>query len=214
MEIDVRDIDEERRDSVLHAIIGHAETISKRRGVEMSHRIINQDPPAPCASHVVDAAQEAADELGLASMKMVSRAYHDALFMAQIAPTGEFSFHVCSLARSAPPSFLVQVVGSNPHLLTLLSSLFPRTPELLLPADVCAHVACLCIWIARWLSHEKTVLGMIFIPCRDGVSHRPDEYSSPEDMAKGIKALALTMAKLAAGPAAAAGDETCDDKEL
>jgi len=138
VEIDVRDIDEERRDSVLGNIIRHAEAISARRGVEMSHKIINQDPPAPCASHVVDAVQESADELGFTSMKMVSRAYHDALFMAQIAPTG-----------------------------------------------------------------------MIFIPCKGGVSHRPDEYSSPEDMARGIKALALTMAKLA-GPAA---DETCDDGE-
>ena len=23
-------------------------------------------------------------------------------------------------------------------------------------------------------------VGMIFIPCRDGVSHRPEEYASPE----------------------------------
>ena len=70
--------------------------------------------------------EEAADDLGLSSMTMVSRAYHDALFMAQIAPTG-----------------------------------------------------------------------MIFIPCRAGVSHRPDEYSSPEHMENGVRTLALAMAKLA-----------------
>ena len=38
---------------------------------------------------------------------------------------------------------------------------------------------------------------MIFIPCKGGVSHRPDEYSSPKDMVHGIKTLALTLAKLA-----------------
>ena len=39
--------------------------------------------------------------------------------------------------------------------------------------------------------------GMIFIPCRGGWSHRPDEYSSPGDIELGVKALALTLARLA-----------------
>jgi len=39
--------------------------------------------------------------------------------------------------------------------------------------------------------------GMIFIPCRGGVSHRPDEYSSPEEIRKGVEVLAHTLAKLA-----------------
>jgi acetylornithine deacetylase/succinyl-diaminopimelate desuccinylase-like protein len=34
---------------------------------------------------------------------------------------------------------------------------------------------------------------MIFIPCRDGVSHRPDEYSSPAQIAAGILVLAKTL---------------------
>jgi N-carbamoyl-L-amino-acid hydrolase len=38
---------------------------------------------------------------------------------------------------------------------------------------------------------------MIFIPCRGGVSHRPDEYSSPEAIARGVAVLALTLAELA-----------------
>jgi len=41
-------------------------------------------------------------------------------------------------------------------------------------------------------------IAMIFIPCRAGVSHRPDEYSSPEAIALGTRVLALTLAKLAA----------------
>jgi len=41
-------------------------------------------------------------------------------------------------------------------------------------------------------------IAMIFIPCRAGVSHRPDEYSTPESIALGTRVLALTLARLAA----------------
>jgi N-carbamoyl-L-amino-acid hydrolase len=58
---------------------------------------------------------------------MVSRAYHDALFMAQISPTA-----------------------------------------------------------------------MIFIPCRDGISHRPDEFASTEAISRGTQLLAEVLRKLAA----------------
>jgi acetylornithine deacetylase/succinyl-diaminopimelate desuccinylase-like protein len=37
---------------------------------------------------------------------------------------------------------------------------------------------------------------MIFIPCKGGVSHRPDEYSTPEQIAKGVAVLAHTLAQL------------------
>lgn len=40
-------------------------------------------------------------------------------------------------------------------------------------------------------------VAMLFIPCRNGVSHRPDEYSSPEAIELGTRVLALTLAKLA-----------------
>ncbi len=39
-------------------------------------------------------------------------------------------------------------------------------------------------------------MAMIFIPCRGGVSHRPDEYAAPEHIAGGIKVLAQTLAEL------------------
>jgi acetylornithine deacetylase/succinyl-diaminopimelate desuccinylase-like protein len=38
---------------------------------------------------------------------------------------------------------------------------------------------------------------MLFIPCRGGVSHRPDEFASPEDIARGVLVLAHTLAWLA-----------------
>ena len=39
--------------------------------------------------------------------------------------------------------------------------------------------------------------GMIFIPCRRGVSHNPDEYAAPEDILTGIDVLTETLATLA-----------------
>lgn len=40
-------------------------------------------------------------------------------------------------------------------------------------------------------------IAMLFIPCRAGVSHRPDEYATPESIALGTRILALALAKLA-----------------
>ena len=41
-------------------------------------------------------------------------------------------------------------------------------------------------------------VAMLFIPCRNGYSHRPDEFSSPEDIARGALVLADALATLAA----------------
>src|SRR4029077_15170569 len=40
-------------------------------------------------------------------------------------------------------------------------------------------------------------VAMLFIPCRNGYSHRPDEYASPDDIARGALVLAETLASLA-----------------
>jgi ureidoglycolate amidohydrolase len=42
-------------------------------------------------------------------------------------------------------------------------------------------------------------IAMIFIPCRNGISHRPDEYATPESIALGTRILALALAQLSAG---------------
>jgi N-carbamoyl-L-amino-acid hydrolase len=39
--------------------------------------------------------------------------------------------------------------------------------------------------------------GMIFVPCRGGVSHHPSEYSSPEQLAAGARVLTAALADLA-----------------
>lgn len=38
---------------------------------------------------------------------------------------------------------------------------------------------------------------MIFIPCLKGYSHRPDEFSSPEQIEKGVRVLAGMLVSLA-----------------
>ncbi len=40
-------------------------------------------------------------------------------------------------------------------------------------------------------------IAMLFIPCRNGVSHRPDEHASPADIALGARVLASALGKLA-----------------
>lgn len=124
--LDLRDIDGGNRDAVLAAIIEAVEAIAKRRNVTVEHRVLNADPPAKCDPKVVGAVAQAAQTVGLQSREMISRAYHDSLFMARLAP-----------------------------------------------------------------------MGMIFIPCRGGVSHRPDEFSSPQEIEAGVQTLALTLAELA-----------------
>jgi len=40
-------------------------------------------------------------------------------------------------------------------------------------------------------------VAMLFIPCHNGYSHRPDEYASPDDIARGTLVLAETLSMLA-----------------
>jgi N-carbamoyl-L-amino-acid hydrolase len=126
MEIDVRDTEEARRDEVLEKIERACREVAERRGVKVNSELVNADPPAQCAPRVVDVLIEACETHGLRFELMISRAYHDSLFMSRIAPAA-----------------------------------------------------------------------MLFIPCRGGVSHRPDEYASPEAIAQGTLVLAEALARLA-----------------
>jgi N-carbamoyl-L-amino-acid hydrolase len=123
--VDVRDIDGPRRDAMLEALRARIDSIAKARGVAAHVAVLNADPPAACDPRVVAAIESAAAASGASCTRLVSRAYHDSLFMARVAPTA-----------------------------------------------------------------------MIFIPCRGGVSHRPDEYSSPEQIRHGVEVLARTLAGL------------------
>jgi N-carbamoyl-L-amino-acid hydrolase len=87
LEIDVRDIHGSRRDSVVQAISQAATRTAAERRLSITTAIVNADPPAHCDDSVVAALEQASDCLGLSRMRIISRAYHDSLFMSRLAPT-------------------------------------------------------------------------------------------------------------------------------
>ncbi|MEO6806658.1 MAG: M20 family metallo-hydrolase [Edaphobacter sp.] len=126
LQLDIRDTDPTRREAVMQAVRRDCEALRQRRKVTISEELVNADDPAQSSPHTVQLLEEICKEQGIVYKKMVSRAYHDSLFMARLAP-----------------------------------------------------------------------IAMIFIPCRNGVSHRPDEYAKPEDIVLGSRVLAQALAKLA-----------------
>lgn len=81
---DTRDIDEERRNVVMEKIHQSAIRIAKDRGVKLAEfKIVNQDPPAHSDELVIRAMESASKDLKLSHKLMISRAYHDSLFMAR-----------------------------------------------------------------------------------------------------------------------------------
>ena len=127
LEIDLRDARLDTRSKALAEIRGSAVKACEGRGVSMEFEEINADPPAAGDPETVAIAEKSCAKLGLRSLRMVSRAYHDSLFMARVSPTT-----------------------------------------------------------------------MIFIPCRNGWSHRPEEFSTPGHIASGVEVLAHTLGRLAA----------------
>ena len=125
LSVDVRDTKLERRDLVVRTIENECQSIARQRQVSIHSELLNADAPADCAPLLVDALSQSCRKHQLSFMPMVSRAYHDSLFIARIAP-----------------------------------------------------------------------VAMLFIPCHNGYSHRPDEYASPEDIARGALVLAETLAAL------------------
>lgn len=126
LELDLRDTSLAAREEAFAVMAAAIERIAAARRVRVSRRTINEDPPAQADAAIVAAVEASAAAHGLTSRRMPSRAYHDALFMARIAP-----------------------------------------------------------------------MGMVFVPSARGVSHRPDEYTAPEDVARGAAVLAGTLLKLA-----------------
>lgn len=126
MTLDIRDTSLHRRDAAMRAIAMARESVAAKRQVSIQEELLNADAPAQCDAGIVEALTQSCAKNRLPFMRMVSRAYHDSLFMSRIAP-----------------------------------------------------------------------VAMLFIPCRNGYSHRPDEYASREDIARGVAVLADTLAALA-----------------
>ena len=85
--VDVRDVQADRRDAILEAIETRVAEICERRGVRGSCTMINKDYPAHCSEELIFKLETQAKVMGVSSKKMVSRAYHDCLFMAHIVPS-------------------------------------------------------------------------------------------------------------------------------
>src|SRR5204862_165404 len=72
------------------------------------------------------------------------------------------------------------------------------------PADSCREHGFPFLEMVSRAYHDSLFIspiaptGMLFIPCRNGYSHRPDEYAAPEDIARGALVLAEALAKLSA----------------
>ncbi|MCO5590996.1 hypothetical protein L7F22_044972 [Adiantum nelumboides] len=88
LEIDVRGIDEQRRNTVIQNIKASASEIAASRGVYLDFEIMTQDPPAESSRWVVKSIESSSQQLGLKFKHMKSRAYHDSLFMARVSPMG------------------------------------------------------------------------------------------------------------------------------
>jgi N-carbamoyl-L-amino-acid hydrolase len=88
LSLDVRDTELARRDAVMQHIAQASETIAAKRQVTICTDILNADAPADCAPLVIQALSDSCRAHSLTFLRMVSRAYHDSLFMSRVAPTG------------------------------------------------------------------------------------------------------------------------------
>ena len=76
-----------RRDSVMKITEEAARNIAAARHVSIHTELLNADEPGDCAPEVVEAIAKACETHQLKFVRMISRAYHDSLFMSRIAPT-------------------------------------------------------------------------------------------------------------------------------
>ena len=86
LSVDIRDTDLARRDSVVRAMDLASEEIAMRRHVQIQTDLLNADAPADCDPAVVEALSSACKKHQLMFLPMISRAYHDSLFISRIAP--------------------------------------------------------------------------------------------------------------------------------
>ena len=120
--VDLRDADPGSFERMKHLLLSG----EPPGGFRAEAKILFESAPQRFSERVVDAVSMAATRHALPSIRMMSGAFHDALFLARICDTG-----------------------------------------------------------------------MVFVPSKGGVSHHPDEYSSPENLAAGAKVLADVVSRLA-----------------
>lgn len=94
-------------------ILDQAKRNASTLGLEIIAKPLSEGLPTPCADLVQSKIWEAAQACGLDSMSLTSGAGHDAVYMAQIAPTGML-FVPCHEGRShCPEERITQQQASN-----------------------------------------------------------------------------------------------------
>ena len=86
LQLDIRDTDPARRESVMQAVRADIASLSQRRHVTITETLVNADAPAQSDPHIIELLEQTCRTQNLPYKKMVSRAYHDSLFMARLAP--------------------------------------------------------------------------------------------------------------------------------
>jgi len=86
--IDVRSIDGESKARAVRRILAAMEDIAARRGVKITPELLVEEEPVTLSPWVQAGIEWGAQKAGLAFMRLVSPAGHDAMHMARIAPTG------------------------------------------------------------------------------------------------------------------------------
>ena len=120
LEIDVRDIDAARRDGVLRAIESAAQEIDARRKTITTIETVNADAPAASSPKIIDALVQACHEMNAPHQLMVSRAYHDTLFMSRIAPVAMLFIRCYKGYSHRPEEFASQEdMAAGAHALAL-----------------------------------------------------------------------------------------------
>ena len=125
--LDVRAREMQLRDTMLEEIRTGLMALARSRRIQYEWQVLNHDPACQSDPRILAAISRSAEARGYAHLSLVSRAYHDTVFMAQRFPAA-----------------------------------------------------------------------MIFIPCHEGYSHRPEEFAAPEHIVAGAETLASTLVELAA----------------
>lgn len=87
LEIDIRDIDLSSRDGMVETVKQAISDICEKRNLAATITVLNANNPCYSGDKIVDTLTEITENCGYSYQKLVSRAYHDTLFMAEICPT-------------------------------------------------------------------------------------------------------------------------------
>ncbi len=120
--IDLRNATDALVDTMAHEVKAYAARLSQSSGLGIQIELVSSYPAQGFHDHCIDAVARAAQKLGYSNMPVVSGAGHDAVYMANLAPSG-----------------------------------------------------------------------MIFIPCKDGISHNEIEDAKPEHISAGCNVLLHAM---------------------